>query len=97
MLHLMLHLLVAADCSWEVVAYMKSLSADTVSKGQFWIPADEKGDSNQSFMITTIKSMRSSCLDMQLYVEHPLEEAPKEGKWNIGVECLLLVLSMLQF
>lgn len=74
----MLHLFAVADCSWELVAYMKSLSADTVSKGQFWIPANDNEDSNQSSMITIIKSMRSSCLDMQLYVEHPAEEPQKK-------------------
>lgn len=70
-----------ADCSWEVVAYMKSSSADTVSKGQLWIPADEKKENpNPSFMITTIKSMRSSCLDMQLYIERPVVVAVVEEK-----------------
>ncbi|KAG0581637.1 hypothetical protein KC19_4G267700, partial [Ceratodon purpureus] len=66
------------DCSWELVAYMKSISADTVSKGQFWIPASGNEDPNQSSIIITIKSMRSSCLDMQLYVEHPAEKPQKK-------------------
>lgn len=68
------------DCSWELVAYMKSLSADNASKSQFWIPADPNDRSNQSFTITTIKSMRSSYLDMQLYVERPGVEPQKESK-----------------
>lgn len=67
---LTLHLHSVADCSWELVAYTKSLSA--ADKGQFWIPANDSGGWSQSSTITTIKSMRSSCLDMQLYVEHPV-------------------------
>lgn len=59
---------------------MKLFFVDIVSKGQFWILVDEKGDLNQSFMIIIIKFMCSSCLDMQLYVEYFLEEVLKEGK-----------------
>ena len=46
---------------------MKALAADISSKGQYWVPVEEKENSNQSFTITAIKSMRNSCLDMQLY------------------------------
>lgn len=80
---LTLHLFLAfADCSWEVVAYMNALAADISSKGQYWVPAEEPENSNQSFTITAIKSMRSSCLDMQLYIEHPVpvEEPIKREK-----------------
>jgi mitotic spindle assembly checkpoint protein MAD2B len=66
-----------ADCSWELVAYLKSPSPDTIKKGQLWIPADDEGW-DQSFTISSIKSMRSSCLDMQLYVEHPVVRAMNE-------------------
>lgn len=64
---------VVADCSWELVAYVKSPSPDTVNKNQLWIPADDEGW-DQSFTITPIKSLRSNYLDMQLHVEHPMEE-----------------------
>ena len=62
-----------ADCSWELVAYLKSSSPDIIKKGQLWIPADDEGW-DQSFAITSIKSMQSSYLDMQLYVEHPAKK-----------------------
>jgi len=64
---------IPSDCSWELVAYMKELSTDITNKGQFWIPADSEGW-HQGFTISTIKSMQSEILDLQLYVEHPVEE-----------------------
>ncbi|XP_024372420.1 DNA polymerase zeta processivity subunit-like isoform X2 [Physcomitrium patens] len=65
------------DCSWELVTYLKSSSLDTINKDQPWVPADDEGW-DQNFIMTSMKSMRSSYLDMQLYVEHSVEKPTDE-------------------
>lgn len=65
-----------SDCRWEITAY------DSASKdAQLWIPTDTK-QRQQPPLITSIKSMSSEPLSVQLYLEHPSLSVPKpqEGK-----------------
>jgi mitotic spindle assembly checkpoint protein MAD2B len=68
----MIAICVRIGANWEITAYFRDLPAqgNEDEEAKLWVPTDTK-QWMQPCEITPIKSMDSSPLKVQLYMEHP--------------------------